>query len=349
MPNNNRLLKRRKPLLYLLLVTGVMLLLVSCQKDVSTADSDINSNGVQQGKESSRTRAQIQKDGKLDLRLAEQQLQEGETVSYELVNHSGHPIFYGADLRMERKVGKRWFEIYFENEAVISIGYGLDSSNSSEQYSYTRTKDLPAGEYRLTKEVSLQDPSDSSQKESVTLISDPFTIKKKVASDDQEAMNKSAMPSISAPSFKDRIDAAKGVSLGEPSTLTRSEREDIKLALMGSEFVDCGMSEKEYILGNAVSFRIKNNTDMTLHYGNFTGVEANIDGIWTEVYVDLNYNEPLYNLEPNEKVDLDAYITEKLPTGRYRLTKEVSLVNTEDAANEEEVVLISSPFIIRKE
>lgn len=205
MPNNLRILKLRKPLLYLLLVTGVMLLLVSCQKDVSTTGSDINSSGFQQGKESS------------------------------------------------------------------------------------------------------------------------------------------------TPSLKDRIEEAEGVSLGEPSTLTRSEREDIKLNLIGSEIVMCGLSEKEYILGNAVSFRIKNNTDMTLHYGEFTGVEADIDGVWTEVHVDLNYKEPLYGLEPSKKVELDAYITEKLPIGRYRLTKEVSLVNTEDMKNEEEVILISEPFMIRQD
>lgn len=348
MPNNNRALKHRKQLLYLLLVTGVMLLLVSCQKDVSTADSDINSNGVQQGKESSRTRAQIQKDGKLDLRLVEQQLQEGEAVSYELVNHSGKPIFFGADHRVERKVGKRWFEIYFEEEAIISIGYGLDSGYASEQYSYARTEVLPPGEYRLTKEVSLQDPSNSTQKESITLISDPFTITKRTASD-QEAMNKSAMSDSSTLSLKDRIDAAKGVSLGEPSTLIRSEREDIKLALIGSEIVMCGLSEKEYLKGNMVSFHLKNNTDMNLYYGASTGVEADIDGVWTEVHVDLNYNEPLYGLEPNKKVELNAYITEKLPVGRYRLTKEISLVNTEDMKNEEEVVLLSDPFIIRKD
>lgn len=348
MPNNLRILKLRKPLLYLLLVTGVMLLLVSCQKDVSTTGSDINSSGFQQGKESTHIRAQIQEDEKLDLRLVEQQLQEGEAVSYELLNHSGHPIFYGADLRMERKVGERWFEIYFENEAVISIGYGLDSGNSSEQYSYARTEALPPGEYRLTKEVSLQDPSASTQKESITLISDPFTITKR-ADLDQEAMNKSAMSNSSTLSLKDRIEEAEGVSLGEPSTLTRSEREDIKLNLIGSEIVKCGLSEKEYLEGNVVSFHLKNNTDMNLYYGAPTGVEADIDGVWTKVYADLSYNDIAYGLEPSKKVELDAHMTEKLPVGRYRLTKEVSLINTEDIKNEEEVILISEPFMIRQD
>ncbi|MBD7968619.1 immunoglobulin-like domain-containing protein [Paenibacillus gallinarum] len=347
MPNNNRVMKRRKQLLYLLLVTGVMLLLVSCQKDISTTGSDIHTSGFKQGKDSIHTRAQIQEDEKLNLRLVEQQLQEGEAISYELVNHSGHPIFYGADLRMERKLGERWFEIYFENEAVISIGYGLDSGNSSEQYSYARTEALPPGEYRLTKKVSLQDPSDSSQKESITLISDPFTITKRAASE-QEAMNKSAMSNSPTSSLKDRIEEAEGVSLGEPSTLTRSEREDIKLNLIGSEIVKCGLSEKEYLDGNAVSFRIMNNTDMTLHYGAFTGVEADIDGVWTKVYADLSYIDILYGLEPSKKVELDAYITEKLPVGRYRLTKEVSLYNTTDITTQDEVVLISDPFIIRQ-
>lgn len=205
MPNNNRVMKRRKQLLYLLMITGVMLLLVSCQKDISTTGSDINSSGFQRGKESSN------------------------------------------------------------------------------------------------------------------------------------------------PSFKDQIEAAEGVSLGEPSTLTRPKREDIKLNLIGSEIVNCGLSEKEYSLGNAVSFRIKNNTDMTLHYGAFTGVEADIDGVWTVVYADLSYIEILYGLEPNKKVELDAYITEKLPVGRYRLMKEVSLVNTTDITTQEEVVLISDPFMIRKD
>lgn len=345
MPNNNKVITRRKQLLYLLLVTGVMLL-VSCQKDISTTDSDINSSGIQQGKESSHTRAQIQEDEKLDLRVVEQQLHEGDIISYELVNHSGHPIFYGADLRMERKVGKRWFEIYFENEAVNSIGYTLNLGNS-EIYSYARSKDLPAGEYRLTKEVILQNISDSKQNESIILISNPYTITK--ASDSgQESINNSVMPNISTRSFKDRIEAAKGVSLGERSTLTRPKREDIKFVLIDSEFVDCGMSEKEYIKGNAVSFRITNNTDMTLNYGEFTGVEADIDGVWTEVHVDLSYIEPLYGLEPNKKVELDAYITEKLPVGRYRLTKEITLVSTTDIRTQEEVVLISDPFIIRK-
>ncbi|WP_454193007.1 immunoglobulin-like domain-containing protein [Paenibacillus sp. Marseille-Q7038] len=345
MPNNNRVMIHRKQLLYLLLITAVMLLLVSCQKDVSTTGSDVNSSGFKQGKESIYTRAQIQEDEKLNLRLVEQQLQEGEAISYELLNHSGHPIFYGADLRMERKVGERWFEIYFENEAVISIGYGLDSGNS-EIYPYKRS--LPAGQYRLTKEVSLQDPSDSTQKESITLISDPFTIKKR-ADSDQEAMNKSAMFNSYTSSLIDQIEEAEGVSLGKPSTLTRSEREDIKLNLIGSEIVMCGLSEKEYLEGNVVSFRLKNNTDMTLHYGEFTGVEADIDGVWTEVHVDLNCKEPLYLLEPNKKVELDAHMTEKLPVGRYRLTKEVSLHNTSDITTQEEVVLISDPFMIRKD
>ncbi|WIV19477.1 hypothetical protein QPK24_01610 [Paenibacillus polygoni] len=346
MPNNNRLLKHRKQLLYWLLVTGIMLLIISCQKDISTTGSDINSSGFQQGKESTHIRAQIQKDGKLDLLLVEQQFQEGGAVSYELLNHSGHPIFYGANHQVERKVGKRWFEIYFENEGVISIGYGLDSGNSSEQYSYAGTEDLPPGEYRLTKEVSIQDPSDSTQKESITLISDPFTIKKKAASI-QEGMNTSAMSSNSTLSLKDRIEEAEGVSLGEPSTLTRSEREDLKLKLINSEIVMCGMSEKEYLEGNAASYQLKNNTDMELNYGAPTGVEADINGVWTKVYADLNYTDILYRLEPNKKVELDAHMTEMLPVGRYRLTKEISLVNTSDIHAQEEVVLISDPFIIR--
>ena len=205
MPNNHRILKRRKQLLYLLLVTGVMLLLVSCQKDVSTTGSDINSSVFQQGKESS------------------------------------------------------------------------------------------------------------------------------------------------TPSLKDRIEEAEGVSLGEPSTLTRSEREDIKLNLIGSEIVKCGLSEKEYLEGNVVSFHLKNNTDMNLYYGAPTGVEADIDGVWTKVYADLSYNDIAYGLEPSKKVELDAHMTEKLPVGRYRLTKEVSLINTEDIKNEEEVILISEPFMIRQD
>ncbi|WP_160035906.1 immunoglobulin-like domain-containing protein [Paenibacillus sp. An7] len=203
MPNNNRVLKHRKQLLYWLLVTGIMLLLVSCQKDVSTTGSDINSSEFQQGKESTN------------------------------------------------------------------------------------------------------------------------------------------------PSFKDRIEEAEGVSLGEPSTLTRSEREELKLNLIGSEIVKCGLSEKEYLEGNVVSFHLKNNTDMELYYGAPTGVEADINGVWTKVYADLSYNDMAYLLEPNKKVELDAYIMEKLPTGRYRLTKEISLVNSTDSNNQEEVVLISDPFIIR--
>lgn len=344
---NKKLGKRlRIYLLFSILITGLLLLLVSCQEDNAATDSDLSSSKITQGEESTRTRAQIQEDGKLDLRVGEEEYQEGDTLSYELMNHSGYPIFYGADLRIERKEGKRWFEVYFESEAVIDIGYGLESGYSSEQYSYARSEDLPPGEYRLTKEVTIQkNTNDNTQNESVTLISNPFTITEKTDTE-QGAMNESVSSLLSTLSLRDRIDAAKGISLGEPSRLTVPKSDNITIRLADSEFRDCGLSEKEYIQGNPVSFQIKNKSNTNLYYAEFIGVEADIDGVWTEVNIDFAYEDPSHRLEPDEQVKLEAPSTQSLPSGRYRLTKEVKVSSSSDMTKKESMILISDPFLI---
>lgn len=118
--------KHRTCLLFSLLITCLLLLLVSCQEDSAATNSDLSSTKITQGKESTRTRAQIQENGQLDLHVGKQEYQEGDTLSYELMNHSGYPIFYGADLRIERKEGKRWFEVYFESEQSLTLGMDLN-------------------------------------------------------------------------------------------------------------------------------------------------------------------------------------------------------------------------------
>lgn len=163
---------------------------------------------------------------------------------------------------------------------------------------------------------------------------------------EQGAEKESTSSLLSALSLRDRIDAAKGISLGEPSRLTGQKSDDITIRLTDSEFRDCGLSEKEYIKGNPVSFQIKNKSKTDLHYGEFIGVEADIDGVWTEVNIDFAYEDPSHRLEPDEQVKLKAPSTQSLPAGRYRLTKEVMVSSSSDIIKIENRILISDPFLI---
>ncbi|WP_211747113.1 immunoglobulin-like domain-containing protein [Paenibacillus sp. Marseille-Q4541] len=340
--NKKLAMKQITHLLSLLLLT---IPLVSCSDLTGTDTAARSDEGEQmkQGKESPYTRSGIQQNGKLEFHVLQSQYKRGEILSYELTNLSGHPISYGAGLHFEKKVGKRWFEVYFENESVIDIAYGLDSGKS-EVKTYARSGDLPSGEYRLIKEVWIIEAT-GQESDQWVLISDPFIITE-TTPPDQKDSSESAMSALPALSLKDRIERTKGVSLGEKSNLVLPEQQISKIDLTGSEVVKYGLSEKEYIVGDAVCFRMTNQTDMNLHYGEFTGIEIDIDGTWTEVHVDFSYNSPLHRLEPDEQVELGAPVTQKLPTGTYRLTKEVEFVHTTDREDKKQIVLISDPFIM---
>ena len=78
---------------------------------------------------------------------------------------------------------------------------------------------------------------------------------------------------------------------------------------------------------------LKNDTDKLLRYTEEYYVEVKQDNDWYNINAVLTFTEPLWGLEPHEEKEINLnweYGYGKLPTGKYRIVKNVYFENEKD-------------------
>lgn len=115
---------------------------------------------------------ELQRDKQLAFALTESVLKPGETIGYTISNETSSNLNFGDEFALEKLVDGIWHKAGFKIMTFNSIGY-LMGANQSFENVIPLTQELPAGTYRLVKEVSLEDPE---QQEKITLISGDLQI-----------------------------------------------------------------------------------------------------------------------------------------------------------------------------
>ena len=94
---------------------------------------------------------------------------------------------------------------------------------------------------------------------------------------------------------------------------------------------DVTMSIKDGTLTNeGTTLILKNESEKLLHYDEEYRVEIKKDGEWHKINDELYFNAPLWEVEPNNSKEIELNWKSgygKLPTGKYRIVKEVYFEN----------------------
>ena len=97
---------------------------------------------------------------------------------------------------------------------------------------------------------------------------------------------------------------------------------------------DVTMSIKDGTLTNeGTTLVLKNESEKLLRYDEEYRLEIKRDGEWHKINVELEFNEPLWEVEQNSSKEFELnwkYEYGKLPTGKYRIVKEVYFENEKD-------------------
>lgn len=109
------------------------------------------------------------------------------------------------------------------------------------------------------------------------------------------------------------------------------------------------LSLKEGTLKNTgATFILKNNSDVSIIYGNPYWIEKETDGEWSKVkpVEDMNFTLPAFGLQPKEtkefKINFE-YGYGKLSSGKYRLVKDIDVEYEDDSR---ESFNVTAEFII---
>ncbi|MDQ0062290.1 immunoglobulin-like domain-containing protein [Paenibacillus harenae] len=115
---------------------------------------------------------EFQKDKKLTFTLTKKVLKPAEEIHYFITNSTKHELRFGDDFTLEKSVDGVWHRAGYKMMMFNSIGYMVSTGGSFEGV-IPLTRELPAGTYRLVKEVSLED---APKQEKIALISGDFQI-----------------------------------------------------------------------------------------------------------------------------------------------------------------------------
>ena len=97
---------------------------------------------------------------------------------------------------------------------------------------------------------------------------------------------------------------------------------------------DITMSIKDGTLTNeGTTLILKNDSDKLLRYDEEYRIEVKQDENWYDINVELEFNQPLWELETNSEKEIELnwkYGYGKLPSGKYRIVKKVYFENEDD-------------------
>ena len=109
---------------------------------------------------------------------------------------------------------------------------------------------------------------------------------------------------------------------------------------------DVTMSIKEGTLTNeGTTLILKNDSDKLLRYDEEYRIEVKQDENWYDINVELEFNQPLWELETNSEKEIELnwkYGYGILPSGKYRIVKKVYFENEDD-----QKFYISAEFVIK--
>ncbi len=109
---------------------------------------------------------------------------------------------------------------------------------------------------------------------------------------------------------------------------------------------DVTLTIKEGTLTNTgATLILKNDSDKLLRYDEIYEIEIKQDGYWKKIDVELNFDLPLWEVEPSKSKEIELKWQDgygKLVTGKYRIIKEVYFEN-----ESEEKFYISAEFTIK--
>ncbi|MDO5556942.1 MAG: hypothetical protein Q4G05_01675 [Clostridia bacterium] len=109
---------------------------------------------------------------------------------------------------------------------------------------------------------------------------------------------------------------------------------------------DVSLTIKEDTLKNTgATLVLKNFSDKTLKYDEVYEIEIEQDNEWYKINVEIDFNDPLWEVEQNESNELELKWEHgygKLATGTYRIIKEVYFEN-----DSEEKFYVSAEFTIQ--
>ena len=90
---------------------------------------------------------------------------------------------------------------------------------------------------------------------------------------------------------------------------------------------------------------LKNDSDKLLRYSEEYRIQVKKDENWYNINVELEFNVPLWELETNSEKEIELnweYSYGNLPSGEYRIIKQVYFENEED-----QKFYISAEFVIK--
>ena len=97
---------------------------------------------------------------------------------------------------------------------------------------------------------------------------------------------------------------------------------------------DITMSIKDGTLTNeGTTLVLKNDSDKLLRYGEEYRIEVKQDENWYNINTELEFNVPLWELETNSEKEIELnwkHSYGNLPSGEYRIIKQVYFENEED-------------------
>ena len=97
---------------------------------------------------------------------------------------------------------------------------------------------------------------------------------------------------------------------------------------------DITMSIKDGTLTNeGTTLVLKNDSDKLLRYSEEYRIQVKKDENWYNINVELEFNVPLWELETNSEKEIELnweYSYGNLPSGEYRIIKQVYFENEED-------------------
>jgi len=101
--------------------------------------------------------------------------------------------------------------------------------------------------------------------------------------------------------------------------------------------------KKETLTNSGATIILENNSDITISFGNGFWLEIEQNGKWYELETINDYvvNVPLYHLKQNELKEIPfswGYVFGKLPKGKYRVTKSITLEFENDKKEDTYVV-----------